>query len=81
MMEFYDGIHNEELIKMFKDIPYKKMILTHKDHDENYTTAIHCLDMSEIGGKIFRYDGITGKRFYDEFDYIEFLNKGSDPNE
>jgi len=85
MMEFYDGIHNEELIKMFKDIPYKKIILTHKDHDENYTTAIHCfddnLDMSEIGGKIFRYDGITGKRFYDEFDYIEFLNKGIDPNE
>ena len=85
MMEYYDGIHNEELIKMFKDIPYKKMILTHKDHDENYTTAIHCfddnLDMSEIGGKIFRYDGITGKRFYDEFDYIEFLNKVVDPNE
>ena len=79
MMEYYDGIHNEELIDLFKSVPYKKMILTHKDHDEDYTTAIHCfddnIDMAEVGGKIFRYDGITGKRYYDEFDYIDFLNK------
>ena len=85
MMEFYDGIHDEELIELFKTIPYKKMILTHKDHNDNYTTTIHCfddnLDMTEIGGKIFRYNGITGKRFYDEFDYIKFLNEGVDPNE
>ena len=39
------------------------------------------LDMTEIGGKTFRYNGITGKRFYDEFDYIKFLNEGVDPNE
>ena len=79
MMEFYDGVHDEKLIKDFNQIPYKKMILTHKDHKEKYTTAIHCfdsnLDMSLIGGKIFRYNGLTGKRFYDEFDYVEFLNK------
>lgn len=80
MMEFYDGIHNNELIELFKKIPYeKKIILTHKDHEEDYTTAIHCfdynLDMKEIGGKIFRYNGLTGKRYYDEFDYVEFLNK------
>ena len=79
MMEFYDGIHNEELIKLFNEIPYKnKMILTHKDHNEEYTTCIHQfddnLDMSEIGGKIFRYNGLTGKRYYEEFDYINFLN-------
>ena len=80
MMEFYDGIHNDELIKSFNEIPYKnKMILTHKDHSEEYTTCIHQfddnLDMSEIGGKIFRYNGLTGKRYYEEFDYINFLNK------
>ena len=79
MMEFYDGIHNEELIELFKSVPYKKMILTHKDHKEEYTIAIHCfdenLDMEEIGGKIFRYNGQTGKRFYDEFDYISFINE------
>lgn len=82
MMEFYDGIHDEKLIESFKQVPYKKMILTHKDHDEDYTTAIHCfddnLDMAEIGGKIFRYNGNTGKRFYDEFDYIEFLNRNNE---
>ena len=80
MMEYYDGIHTQELIDLFKDIPYKnKMILTHKDHKEDFTSAIHCFDdstdMAEIGGKIFRYDGLTGKRFYEEFDYISFLNK------
>ena len=80
IMEYYDGIHKEELISLFKKIPYKnKMILTHKDHSENYTTAIHCfnddLNMENIGGKIFRYNGLTGKRYYEEFDYIKFLNK------
>ena len=80
MMEFYDGIHNEELIKLFEKVPYKnKMILTHKDHNEEYTTCIHQfdddLDMNEIGGKIFRYNELTGKRYYEEFDYIKFLNK------
>ena len=80
MMEFYDGIHNEELIESFKEIPYRnKIILTHKHHKEEYTTAIHCfddtIDLNEIGGKIFRYEGLTGKRYYDEFDYVEFLNR------
>ena len=79
MMEFYDGIHKEELIDLFKKIPYEhKMILTHRKHEQSYTTAINCfygnLDMNEIGGKIFRYNGLTGKRYYDEFDYVSFLN-------
>ncbi len=80
MMEYYDGIHNEGLITAFEKVPYiNKMILTHKDHKEYFTTAIHCFDnnlnMSEIGGKIFRYDGLSGKRYYDEFDYVDFFNK------
>lgn len=24
--------------------------------------------------KIFEYDGLTGKRYLDEFDYVSFLN-------
>lgn len=80
IMEFFDGIHDESLLSKFIDIPYKnKMILTHKNHDLEYTYAITCfddnMDMSEIGGKIFRYNGLSGKRNYEEFDYIKFLNK------
>ena len=30
--------------------------------------------MSEIGGMIFKYDGLSGKRYYERFDYIKFLN-------
>ena len=79
MMEYYDGIHKEELIDLFEKIPYEhKMILTHRNHERSYTTTIHCfsdnLDMNEIGGKIFRYNGISGQRYYDEFDYVSFLN-------
>lgn len=79
MMEFYDGIHNEELIKEFNKIKYQKAILTHKNHKEDNTYAIHCfddnLDLNDIGGKIFRYNNLTGKRYYEEFDYIKFLNQ------
>ncbi len=80
MMEFYDGIHNEELIELFKKIPYdNKLILTHKHHKERYTKVIRCfddtLDLNEIGGKIFRYNGLSGKRYYDDFDYVEFFNQ------
>ena len=80
MMEFYDGIQGDEWIERFGRVNHDhKMILTHRDHKEEYTRTIHCfndnLDMNEVGGKIFRYDGLTGKRYYDEFDYVEFLNQ------
>jgi len=82
MWEFYDGIHNEELLEEFSKIDIEnKMVLTHKKHDLDCSYPIDIfndnLDMAEIGGKIFKYDGLSGKRYYEKFDYIEFLNKNN----
>lgn len=79
MWEFYDGIHSEELLDIFSNINIKnKMVLTHKYHDLECSYPIDIfnenLEMSEIGGKIFKYDGLSGKRYYERFDYIKFLN-------
>lgn len=80
MWEFYDGIHKEELLEEFSkiDIP-NKMVLTHKKHDLDCSYPIDIfndnLNMADIGGKIFKYDGLSGKRYYEMFDYLSFLNK------
>lgn len=79
MWEFYDGVHSEELLEIFSNINIeKKLVLTHKYHNLECSYPIdifnETLEMSEIGGKIFKYEGLSGKRYYERFDYINFLN-------
>jgi len=77
ILEFYDNVYSESILKDFQEIQYKnKIIITHKKYDniEN-TFAVTCYKDNEPNGQLFKYKGITGKRYLDEFDYVNFLNE------
>lgn len=63
----------------FNALPYKKIAMLHKPSDAlDRSTVFHCgpEDGGEFpAGYIFERDGITGRRFMDEFDYVSFLNE------
>lgn len=75
--EFYERTGTCEMLNRFKSIKYNKHIIVHKSKEEycdKEFTVVDCYDENESSGKIFEYDGLTGKRYLDEFDYVSFLN-------
>ena len=78
--EYYEKNGNNELLMRFNNIKYNKHIILHKPHNnmkEKWITVVNCYDKNETSGTIFNYDGITGKRYLDKFDYVSFLNENS----
>lgn len=73
--EFYDDQYDVGLIKEFDSLPLKKIALLHRDIPEiKHSFVISCYKEGKPVGKIFEHNGISGKRFLDEFDYTSFLN-------
>lgn len=75
--EYYEKSGNDELLKRFNKIQYNKHVIFHKPHNDikgEEVTVVDCYDGKETSGTIFKYDGITGKRYLDKFDYVSFLN-------
>ena len=75
--EFYDTIYDSSLMYEFDHLPHKhKIIITHKSFP-NIKNAffIHCYTDDKPAAKILEYDGLTGKRYLDEFDYLGFINE------
>lgn len=73
--EFYDTKYDIALIQEFDKLPIKKIaILHHPIEDVENAVILSCYKNDHPMAKAFQYDGITGKRFLDEFDYIKFLN-------
>ncbi len=76
--EFYDDIYDEKLVYEFEEIPYKKVILTHKKIDGlKNDFVLTCYKENKPVAKVFRYKGLSGKRYLDEFDYVSFLNNSN----
>lgn len=53
---------------------FKMWIDWKEEYCDKEFTVEDCYDENESSGKIFEYDGLTGKRYLDEFDYVSFLN-------
>ena len=81
IMSERDGCTYEDIVE-FDKLPYKnKIIFVHKDMPE-IKSAYHIKNTElegDINNKIIgltEYEGrYTGKRYIDEFDYVEFFNK------
>lgn len=76
LMTDRDGCTEEDL-QEFDSLPYKnKVILTHLPH-ENIKSCFYIKgfeDQKEIG-HIYRFKNeTTGKKFYDDFDYVSWFN-------
>lgn len=76
--EFYNGIYDDSTLSAFDALPYEnKVALVHKPVEGiACARTVHCYRHEDDRGVILEFDGITGKRYLDEFDYVGFLNQG-----
>lgn len=79
MMTERDGCEYQDLIE-FDALPFKnKVVFTHKNHPEIKSAVyIQGFENNGMAGDIFEYTSLNGKRYYDQFDYVSWLNKRSD---
>lgn len=79
MMTERDGCEYQDLIE-FDALPFKnKVVFTHKNYPKIKSAVyIQGFENSAMIGDIFEYTGLNGKRYYDQFDYVSWLNKRSD---
>ncbi|MGC7560184.1 DUF1919 domain-containing protein [Pasteurella sp. PK-2025] len=72
-----DGCTYEDLVE-FDRLPFaNKVVFTYKDYPE-LKSAVKISGFSELGmvGDLFENTGLFGKRYYDQFDYVEWFNNG-----
>lgn len=76
MMTERDGCEYQDLIE-FDALPFKnKVVFTHKHYPEIESAFyIHEPGNNAMVGDIFEYTSLNGKRYYDQFDYVSWLNK------
>lgn len=79
MMTERDGCEYQDLIE-FDALPFKnKVVFTHKNYPEIKSAVyIQGFENNAMVGDIFEYTGLNGNRYYDQFDYVSWLNKRSD---
>ena len=77
--EFYDTVYDISLMYEFDNLPLdNKIIITHRQFPElKNAFCISCYKDDKPTAKILEYDVLTGKRYLDEFDYVEFINHKS----
>ena len=70
-----DGCTKEDIIQ-FDKLPYKnKVIFTHKIYpDIKSTFYIKGFENAGEVGVLSEFRGLTGMRYYDEFDYVKWFN-------
>ncbi len=68
----------EEIIEEFEKVPIKnKIIFTNKAYEQfDSTFYIKGFEKEKSVGHLFEYCGFNGKRYYDQFDYINWFNNG-----
>lgn len=76
MMTERDGCTYQDL-QAFDRLPFaNKIVFTHKPYPE-IASAFYVKGFEHQGevGDLFEYEGLTGKRYYDQFDYVAWFNQ------
>lgn len=69
-----DGF-NDELSQRFDELPYKKVLFTHlPDDNKNHFYIKGFESETQVGNIVGIINRLTGKRVYDQFDWVGFLN-------
>ncbi|MEG0789477.1 MAG: DUF1919 domain-containing protein, partial [Alistipes sp.] len=68
---------SDELLERFARLPYaNKMIFAYEEHVKYpFVHTVRSLD-KYVAGRIMDQNGLSGRRYLDEFDYVSFLNQG-----
>ncbi len=77
LWEFYDTVYDNALMDEFDQLEgINHLLILHKNfsHIKN-AVYVSCYTDDKPKAKILQYDGITGKRYLEEFDYVSYLNK------
>lgn len=71
-----DGCSYDNL-REFDRLPFEnKVVFTHKDYpDIQSAFKISGFEQQQMVGDLFEYEAFGGKRYYDQFDYVSWLNK------
>ena len=78
LMTDRDGCTKEDLIE-FDNLPYKnKVVFTHLPYDDiNSAIYIKGFEEEKQVGMCFNFKNrYTGKKYYDDFDYVNWFNEG-----
>lgn len=70
--EFYDDQYDISLLREFDCLPIRKMCIVHSDIPGIRNKCV--IKTKNKPGKLFEYEGLTGKKYLDKFDYVRFLN-------
>ncbi len=75
--EFYDTLYDPKLMYAFDQLALEnKMILAHRKFENlKNCYVLSCYKDDKPIAKILEHDGMSGKRYLDEFDYVSFLNR------
>lgn len=72
-------IAKDETVEDFINLPYNKVIITTKEFKD--TLVSKYIDVGKkinIPGIMLKYKNLRGERYYDDFDFIEWLNKNAE---
>lgn len=72
-------VADDQTINDFLDLPYNKVIITTDKYRD--TPVSHYIDVKgkiNIPGIMLKYKSLSGMRYYDDFDFIEWLNKNAE---
>lgn len=76
LMTDRDGVTEAEM-RQFDQLPFKhKIIFTHKPHPQ-FASTFYIKGFEEQGqvDDLFTFSGWNGKKYYDQFDFVEWFNK------
>ena len=74
IMTDQDGGGTSSAIEQFGNIPYPKIYLTNKHLRYSWSIYIYGFDGQDCLGNTIEYINL-GRRYYEQFDYIDFINK------
>lgn len=70
------GGFNSELSERFDKLPYNKVLFVNKpDNNPNHFYIKGFEESEQVGILVDKTDYISGKRIYDQFDWVKFFNK------
>ena len=75
--EFYDTLYDHDMLYSFDRLPLKhKLIITHRElPDLQNAVTVHCYQNDQPFAQMLASKGLSGKRYLDEIDYVDFLNR------
>lgn len=76
ILDFYDSVYDIKLIDKFNKLNIENKIIFTHNKTINKKNSFYFQYKEDItpNGKLFKYNGLSGKRYLDEFDYVDFLN-------